>query len=54
MRHLMSPMDFTTELEKLFDLAADIEKIRKFMLINVTAKFLPLALRAEHTYAFKL
>ncbi len=27
MRHLMSPMDFTTEeLDKLFDLAADIEK----------------------------
>ena len=27
MRHLMSPLDFTTdELEKLFDLANDIEK----------------------------
>ena len=27
MRHVMSPLDFTTdELEQLFDLAADIEK----------------------------
>ena len=39
MRHLMSPLDFTTsELEKLFDLASEIEKNPKKITIITRVK----------------
>ena len=42
MRHLMSPLDFTTaELDRLFDLAASIEKTRKNTRTPAMAKSLP-------------
>ncbi len=38
MRHLMSPLDFSVEeLDRLLDLANDIEKIRKNMNTSATA-----------------
>ena len=41
MRHLMSPLDLSVEeLDKVLDLANDIEKIRRNTLINVTERFL--------------
>lgn len=43
MRHLMSPLDFSVEeLDKLMDLAGDIELIRKNMHMLAQAKSLPL------------
>ena len=42
MRHLMSPLDFSVEeLDKLLDLANDIEKNPKNTHIPVTTKDLP-------------
>lgn len=39
MRHLMNPLDFSVEeLDKLFELAMDIEKIPKSMPTNAPAK----------------
>lgn len=41
MRHLMSPLDFSVEeLDKLFDLAEDIEASPENMPMPVTARYL--------------
>ena len=43
MRHLMSPLDLSTEeLEKILDLASDIEKDPRNMHICVMTSVLPL------------
>lgn len=48
MRHVMSPLDFTTdELEQLFDLAADIEKILRNTHTSVTGRSLQPAFMSQ-------
>lgn len=48
MRHLMSPLDFSVEeLDKLLDLANDIEANPKSILTSVTKKFLQHAFMSQ-------
>ena len=56
MRHLMSPLDFTTgELDQLFDLANDIENTPdRYAHACAGKKACHLFLRAKYQDAFKL